>query len=77
MPTLVIEGEGHTLAALAGINLGLSWLKPKWAYKGEGLSRSEAVRRALKDCMYTYVLVAILLFVAAVVEAATIFLIAA
>jgi len=74
-PTLILEGEGYVLAALAGVNLGLSLLKPEWAYKGEGLSRLEAVKRALKDCAYTYVLVAIFLFVAAVVETVTIFLV--
>lgn len=73
-PTLILEGEGYVLAALAGVNLGLSWLKPEWAYKEEGLSRVEAVKRALKDCVYIYVLVAIFLFVASVVEIATIFL---
>jgi len=75
LPTLVLEGEGYVLAALAGVNLGLSWLKPQWAYKEEGLSRQEAVKRALKDCAHMYILVAAFLFVAAVVEAITIFLV--
>lgn len=73
-PTLILEGEGYVLAALAGVNLGVSWFKPKWAYRGEGLSRRESVKMALKDCLHIYVLVAIFLFVAAVVESLTIIL---
>jgi hypothetical protein len=72
LPTLILEGEGYVLAALAGVGLGLSWLYPKWLYKGEELSRSESVKRALEDCARIYVLVVIVLFVAAVVEIATI-----
>jgi len=73
LPTLILEGEGYILTALAGVNLGLSWLKPKWAYRDEDLSRLEAVKRALKECAYIYVLVAALLLVAAVVETVTLF----
>lgn len=71
-PTLILEGEGYVFAGVAGVNLGLSWLKPKWAYKGQDLSRLESVMRALKDCVRIYVLVAVFLFMAAVVETATI-----
>lgn len=72
LPTLILEGEGYVLAALAGVGLGLSWLNPEWLWKGEELSRSESVKRALEDCARIYVLVAVVLFVAAVVETATI-----
>lgn len=72
LPTLILEGEGYILAALAGVDLGLSWLNPRWLWKNEELSRSESVKRALKECARIYVLVAIVLFVAAVVEAFTI-----
>jgi uncharacterized membrane protein SpoIIM required for sporulation len=75
LPTLILEGENYVLACVAGVNLGLSWLKPQWVYKEENLSRSEAFKRAWRDCAYVYVLVAVSLFVAAVVETATIFLI--
>jgi hypothetical protein len=71
-PTLVLEGEGYILASLAGVILGLSWLKPGWAYGGEGFSRLEAFKMAWKDCMRLYVLVMLLLFLGAVVEAVTI-----
>ena len=75
LPTLALEGEGYVLAALAGVNLGLAWLKPKWAYRGEDLSRSEAVNKALKECARIYVFVAVFLFVAAVVETITLILV--
>lgn len=65
---VILEGEGYVLAALAGVDLGLSWLKPSWAYRREDLSRLEAFKRALKDCARIYVLVAAVLLVAAVVE---------
>lgn len=72
LPTLVLEGEGYVLAAVSGINLGLSWFKPDWAYENRGFSRLEALKVAAKECLHLYGLVAGLLFVAAVVEAVTI-----
>lgn len=72
LPTLFLEGEGYVLAALAGVVLGLSWLLPKWLRKNEELSRSESVKKAVKECLRIYVLAAIILFVAAIVETATI-----
>ncbi len=71
LPTLILEGEGYVVAALAGVNLGLSWIIPKWAYEEEKMSRFEAVKKALRDCLRIYVLVALLLFAAAVVETIT------
>jgi hypothetical protein len=71
-PTLILEGEGYVLAAVCGVNLGLSWLKPDWAFGGAGLSRAEAFREALGECVRLYALVAVLLFAAAIVEAVTI-----
>jgi hypothetical protein len=68
LPVLILEGESYILAALAGVNLGLSWLKPKWVYKGEALTRSEAVKMAVKEAGGIYVLVAVSLLVAAVAE---------
>jgi hypothetical protein len=35
LPTIVLEGEGYVFAALGGVILGLSWLRPKWVYNGE------------------------------------------
>jgi len=74
-PTLLLEGEGYVLAALAGVNLGLSWFRPKWAYREEEMTRSGAVKRAFKDCMRIYVWAAILLLAGAFVEAVTIVLV--
>jgi hypothetical protein len=71
-PTLILEGEGYVVASMAGIILGLSWLKPELAYKGEGLSRLKALKKALKECVYMYVLVTMILLVAAIVESITI-----
>jgi hypothetical protein len=74
LPTLVIEGEGYVLATLAGVVLGMSWLKPRWAYQEDEFSRPEALKEALKECARVYVLVMLLLFVAAVVETVTLFI---
>jgi uncharacterized membrane protein SpoIIM required for sporulation len=75
LPVIILEGLGYVLAAMAGVNLGLSWLRPHWVYSGERLSRLDAIRRASKDCVYVYVLVAIFLFLAAVIETTIIFLV--
>jgi len=72
LPRLVLEGEGYVLASVAGMTLGLSWLKPDWVYRSEGLSRQEALRMSLKESVYLYVLVVVFLLVAAVVESITI-----
>lgn len=71
LPTLVLEGEGYVFAADAGMLLGLSWLTPERVYRGESLSRSQAFVKALKDSIYIYALVALLLLVAAAVETLT------
>ncbi len=75
LPTLILEGEGNAFAAVAGALVGVSWVKPKWAYKAENVSRVESVKRAFKECASLYVFVLILLFIAAVVETATLNLI--
>ncbi len=71
LPTLILEGEAYVFAGVAGVVLGLSWLKPGWAYE-KGVSRSEAFKRALRECGRLYLVVAIVLLVAAIVETATI-----
>jgi len=72
LPTIVLEGEAYVFAALAGFLLGLSWLKPKWVYGDEQLSRGDSFRRAVGECKELYLMVIILLLVAAAVETATI-----
>lgn len=73
--TVVLEGEGYVLAGLAGVNLGLSWLVPKWVHEGENVCRLESVKRALKDVARIYVLIVAFLLVAAVVETLTLVLV--
>lgn len=74
LPTLILEAEAYVLAAMAGTVLGLSWLKPEWGYRGERLSRREALKRAFKETWHVYFFVALILFAAAIVETVTIFL---
>lgn len=76
LPTLILEAEAYVLAAVAGTDLGLSWLKPERVYEGEGerLSRREALKTAFKEVSYVYILVAVILFFAAIVETATLLL---
>lgn len=71
LPTLVLEGEGYVLASVAGTVLGLSWLKPSLIFGGGRLSRVAALMRALKEMAHLYVAVAIILLIAALVEALT------
>jgi len=71
LPTLMLEGEAYVFAGVAGVVLGLSWLKPEWIYE-PGVSRSEAFKRALRECGHLYIVVAIVLLAAAIVETATI-----
>jgi hypothetical protein len=71
LPTLVLEGEAYVIAAVAGVILGLSWLKPSWVYKEEKLSRRLALQGAIRECARLYFWVVLLLAVGAVVETAT------
>jgi len=72
LPTLILEGEAYVLAATAGTVTGFSWLKPE-----TGFSRWEALKKGLKECAQLYIPVSLLLFIAAIVESATLFLIGA
>ncbi|MDH5787152.1 MAG: stage II sporulation protein M [Candidatus Bathyarchaeota archaeon] len=74
LPTIVLEGEAYVIAAVAGTTLGLSWFKPNWVFRGESLSRREALVRAFKECFSLYFWVVLVLFVAAIVETLTIYL---
>lgn len=71
LPTLVIEGEAYVLASVAGVVLGLSWLRPRWVYGEDDLGRVEALKRAFRECRWIYVWVVLLLAVAAVLEVVT------
>ncbi|MDH5449748.1 MAG: stage II sporulation protein M [Candidatus Bathyarchaeota archaeon] len=72
LPTAVLEGEGYVLASVTGTILGMSWLKPDWVFKGEEMSRLKSFKKVTNECLRLYVLVIVLLFVAAVVETFTI-----
>jgi hypothetical protein len=72
LPTVLLEGEAYVCAALAGTVVGASWAMPEWAYKGLKTSRFDALKTGLKECLTIYVAVAVVLFVAAVVETLTI-----
>jgi hypothetical protein len=75
LPTIVLEGEAYVIAAVAGIIIGASWIKPSWAFGRERqISRWEAFRLALGEGLRLYFWVLVLLFVAAIVETATILL---
>jgi len=71
-PTLLLEGEAYIIAGVAGINLGLSWLKPNWLSKN-GSSRRDALEQAVRECGYLYVLVTTLLLAAAIAETFTLY----
>jgi hypothetical protein len=75
LPTVVLEGEAYVFAGVAGAVVGVSWIKPNLLYREEGLSRVEAFKKALKEYLRLYVFVVLFLFVAAVVEMATLVMI--
>jgi len=69
---IILEGEGYVLASTPGIILGLSWLKPKWLYKDEHLSRINALKIASREALHLVFLSALFLFSAAIVKTLTI-----
>lgn len=75
IPTLILEGEAYALAAVAGTIVGASWLMPKRLYRQEDITRTQAFREALKESLRLYVLVIVLLLVAATAEAVTLLII--
>ncbi len=71
IPTFILEGEAYVIAAVAGMLLGLSWLKPMWVNREEKLTRRLALRAAWIECANLYFWVVLLLIVGAVIEAIT------
>lgn len=63
LPVVVLEGEAYVLASMAGTLTGFSWINPR-----TGLGRRAAFEKALRECMKTYLSVAVLLFASAAVE---------
>ena len=66
--TLLFEFGGYIISSVAGIVVGLALLFPR----RYGRDRKEALRIAVKEAGYMYVMVAILLFIGAVWEMPTI-----
>jgi hypothetical protein len=73
LPTLIFEGEAYVFAAVAGTIIGFSWIKPKWMFRGEELSRWESLKRAFGEAKQLYKAVMLFLLVAAIFETVTIF----
>ena len=67
LPVVLLEGEAYAVAALAGTVLGVSWMKPKWLYKEEGIGRFDSWWRGLSECGAMYIVVASFLFAAAII----------
>jgi len=74
LPTLFLEGEAYVLSAGAGTVAGASWLIHKRLYRGEMLSRREAFKRGMNECLRLYLLIGLLLLIAAFVETTTLML---
>ena len=70
LPIIVLEGEAYVFAAVAGTVAGVSWLKPSWMFPADTaiLFREDAFKKVLRESLRVYVFVAVLLFLAAVVE---------
>ena len=68
LPTMILEGEAYVLAATAGTVVGASWIFPKRVFKDQNLSRIQAFELALEECLRTYVSVALMLIVSAIIE---------
>jgi hypothetical protein len=71
LPTVVVEGEAYVVAAVVGTVTGLSWVKPDWMFKNEKLSRWGTLKVALREGLYLYAVVVLLLFAAAIIETVT------
>lgn len=63
LPVAVLEGEAYVIAAATGMIAGFSWVRPS-----ESMSRTQSLRGTLKRGLWAYVLVVLLLLIAAVVE---------
>lgn len=75
VPTLVLEGEAYCIAAVCGTVVGASWVKSRLVFGEEKLTRIESVKKALKESVGLYVWIILLLFVAAIIETATLVII--
>lgn len=71
LPTLFFEGEAYVFSAAAGTVAGASWLAHRRLYVEEALSRKDAFKKGLRECLRIYFFVALLLLIAALVETTT------
>jgi hypothetical protein len=76
IPTVVFEGEGYCLAATAGTIGGVSWVRSRWVYGDEDITRLEAFKKAARECITIYVYAVVLFVLGAIVETATLLIIA-
>jgi hypothetical protein len=70
LPTIILEGEAYVFACVAGMIVGVSWVKPSLLY--EDLNRRESLRLSTKECLKLYAVVTVLLAFGALVESVTI-----
>jgi len=68
LPVVVLEGEAYVVAAGAGVIAGISWVKLRWGFGKEEMSRKEALKRGLREALRFYVVASGLLFAASVIE---------
>jgi hypothetical protein len=73
LPVLVLEGEAYCIACMPSLKAGMSWLLPNRAHKQEKLTRKQAFKKALHELALVYVLVALILFISAIVEVAVVY----
>lgn len=71
LPTLFLEGEAYVFSACAGTVAGASWLVHRRLNVEEALSRKDAFKKGLRECLRMYFFVALLLLIAALVETTT------
>jgi len=71
LPTVLAEGFGYILAVVPSVRLGLAWLVPKRAYQEKPLTRVQALRKAFAELGPAYLIVALTLLAAAIIEVAS------
>ncbi|HSK83657.1 MAG TPA: hypothetical protein VK902_09710 [Rubrobacter sp.] len=69
LPTIILEGQAYVLAMLAAYVQGMAFVRPRSA---GAKTRREGYREGVKRSVRIYLLVAIVLFVAAVYEAVSV-----
>jgi hypothetical protein len=73
LPIIVLEGLAYTIAAVSGIIVGMSWIKPSWLY-AESVGRQTALKKSAKEFLILYLFIILFLFIAATAEVTFLFL---